>query len=71
MVVTSDTSNPMWGGHFEQGPDAMMLEINASIDVDKALYEQDIAGSVAHANMLAKQGVLTREAGSRGCKSGY
>ncbi|SON53672.1 Argininosuccinate lyase 1 [Hartmannibacter diazotrophicus] len=52
-------SNRMWGGRFSEGPDAIMEEINASIDYDKKLYAQDIAGSKAHAAMLAKAGVLT------------
>jgi argininosuccinate lyase len=52
-------SNKMWGGRFASGPDAIMEEINASIDFDKALYRQDIAASKAHAGMLAKQGIIT------------
>jgi len=48
----------MWGGRFASGPDAIMEEINASIDFDKALYRQDIAASKAHAEMLAKQGII-------------
>lgn len=51
----------MWGGRFAQAPDAIMAEINASIDVDRNLYRQDIAGSKAHAAMLAKQGIITAE----------
>jgi argininosuccinate lyase len=51
-------SNKMWGGRFASGPDAIMEEINASIDFDKALYRQDIAASKAHAEMLAKQGII-------------
>ncbi|MBX6424419.1 MAG: argininosuccinate lyase [Variibacter sp.] len=54
-------SNKMWGGRFAQAPDAIMAEINASIDVDRNLYRQDIAGSKAHAAMLAKQGIITAE----------
>jgi len=54
-------SNRMWGGRFASGPDAIMEEINASIDFDKRLYRQDIAGSVAHAKMLAEAGILTAE----------
>ncbi len=54
-------SNKMWGGRFASGPDAIMEEINASIDFDKALYRQDIAASKAHAEMLAKQGIITAE----------
>jgi argininosuccinate lyase len=53
--------NSMWGGRFAEGPDAIMEEINASIDFDRALYRQDIAGSVAHARMLAKQGIIAAD----------
>lgn len=53
------TSNEMWGGRFAAGPDALMEAINASIDFDKRLYAQDIAGSKAHAQMLADQGIIT------------
>ena len=51
-------SNKMWGGRFAEAPDAIMAEINASIDFDRHLYRQDIAGSKAHAAMLAKQGII-------------
>ena len=54
-------SNKMWGGRFASGPDAIMEEINTSIDFDRHLYRQDIAASKAHAAMLAKQGIITRE----------
>ncbi len=53
-------SNSMWGGRFASGPDVIMEEINASIGFDKRLYTQDIAGSIAHADMLAKVGILTQ-----------
>ncbi|TNF58918.1 MAG: argininosuccinate lyase [Rhodobacteraceae bacterium] len=53
------TSNQMWGGRFAAGPDAIMEAINASIGFDKRLAAQDIAGSRAHAAMLAAQGILT------------
>ena len=52
-------SNKMWGGRFGEGPDAIMEEINVSIDVDRHLYAQDIAASRAHAKMLAAQGIIT------------
>src|SRR5579872_6694333 len=52
-------SNKMWGGRFGEGPDAIMEEINVSIDVDRHLYAQDIAASKAHADMLAAQGIIT------------
>jgi argininosuccinate lyase len=51
----------MWGGRFASGPAAIMAEINASIGFDKRLYAEDIAGSKAHAAMLAKQGILTKK----------
>ena len=51
----------MWGGRFATGPDAIMEEINASIDFDQKLWRQDIRGSLAHAAMLAETGILTKE----------
>ncbi|MEX2035824.1 MAG: argininosuccinate lyase, partial [Xanthobacteraceae bacterium] len=54
-------SNKMWGGRFASGPDAIMETINASIDFDWHLYRQDIAASKAHAEMLAKQGIITAD----------
>ncbi len=54
-------SNRMWGGRFAEGPDAIMEEINASIDFDRKLYRQDIAGSKAHVSMLAAQGIVSAE----------
>ena len=52
-------SNKMWGGRFAEGPSAIMAEINASIDFDKRLFAQDIAGSKAHATMLARQKIIS------------
>jgi argininosuccinate lyase len=54
----------MWGGRFAAGPSAVMQEINASIDVDKRLYREDIAGSLAHAAMLAERGIISKEDGT-------
>src|ERR1043166_2740575 len=54
-------SNKMWGGRFSSGPDAIMEEINASIDFDRHLYRQDLPASKAHAEMLAKQGIITAD----------
>ncbi len=53
-------ANKMWGGRFAQGPSAIMAEINASIGFDKRLYAQDIAGSKAHAAMLAQQKIISK-----------
>jgi argininosuccinate lyase len=54
-------SNKMWGGRFSGKPDAVMAQINASIDVDRKLYRQDIAASKAHAGMLGKQGIISAQ----------
>lgn len=55
----------MWGGRFASGPDAIMEAINASIDVDRHLYRQDIAASKAHAAMLVQQGIIAAEDGAK------
>jgi argininosuccinate lyase len=56
--MTDNTSNKMWGGRFAAGPDAIMEAINASISFDKRMAAQDIAGSRAHAAMLAATGII-------------
>ena len=55
----STNSNAMWGGRFAAGPDAIMEAINASIGFDRRLAAQDIAGSRAHAAMLAATGIIS------------
>ena len=57
-------SNRMWGGRFGGGPDEIMEEINASIGFDQRLFAQDIRGSLAHADMLVKQGIISAEDGA-------
>ncbi|WHZ35086.1 argininosuccinate lyase [Sagittula sp. MA-2] len=57
--MTDKTSNQMWGGRFAAGPDAIMEAINASIGFDQRLAAQDVAGSRAHAAMLAAQGIIS------------
>lgn len=51
----------MWGGRFAEGPDALVEEYTESVSFDRALYRQDIAGSRAHARMLARQGVISQK----------
>jgi argininosuccinate lyase len=53
----------MWGGRFAGGPAQIMQQINASIDTDRRLYAQDIAGSRAHAAMLVRQGIISQSDG--------
>ncbi|MBP7710827.1 MAG: argininosuccinate lyase [Rickettsiales bacterium] len=59
--MSKKSSNKMWGGRFDAKPSDLMQEINQSITFDKKLYKQDIKGSMAHAKMLAKVGILTKQ----------
>ena len=54
------TTNKMWGGRFTQGPSTIMEEINSSIDFDRRLASEDIAGSEAHAAMLSAKGIIDK-----------
>ena len=53
------SKDKLWGGRFTQPTDKFVEEFTASIDFDKRLYHQDIRGSIAHARMLGKQGIIT------------
>lgn len=53
------TTNQSWGGRFSEPVDAFVARFTASVDFDKRLYRHDIQGSIAHATMLAKVGVLS------------
>lgn len=55
------TQNQSWGGRFTEATDAFVEAFTASVEFDKRLYHHDIAGSIAHATMLEKVGVLTTE----------
>ncbi|MCV2894121.1 argininosuccinate lyase [Lentibacter sp. XHP0401] len=57
--MSNDTSNQMWGGRFSAGVDAIMEAINASIGYDQRMAAEDIAGSRAHAAMLAATGIVS------------
>jgi argininosuccinate lyase len=48
----------LWGGRFEKNTEQEMDDFNSSIHFDARLYKQDIQGSIAHANMLGKQGII-------------
>jgi argininosuccinate lyase len=61
--ATTAAANTLWGGRFAGGPAEIMERINASIDFDKRLYAEDIAGSTAHCAMLVRQNILTPEDG--------
>ena len=57
------SSNKMWGGRFDAGPAAIMGEITPSIDFDKRLAGEDLAGSKAHVRMLATEGIISKDDG--------
>jgi argininosuccinate lyase len=59
------SSNKMWGGRFESGPAAIMREITPSIDFDKRLAGEDLAGSRAHCRMLATEGIISKDDGKK------
>jgi argininosuccinate lyase len=56
--------NTLWGGRFAGGPAAIMRRINASIDFDRRLHAEDIAGSKAHCAMLIAQCIISSEDGA-------
>ena len=51
----------LWGGRFTKETNQLVHNFNASLSFDQKFYEEDIAGSIAHVTMLAKQGILTQE----------
>ncbi len=56
--MKKNSSSEIWGGRFSEAPEDIMQAVNASIDFDKRLYREDIEGSLSHAAMLARQGVI-------------
>lgn len=62
------SSKKLWGGRFAEGTDALVERFTESVSFDQRLWQQDIAGSQAHAQMLAKVGVLTRAEADAICK---
>ncbi len=58
---SDDTGDKLWGGRFTEATDAFVEAFTASVEFDRRLYRHDIAGSIAHARMLAKVGVLTED----------
>ena len=64
MTGANKPANSQWGGRFSGGPAEIMRRINASIDYDKRLYAEDIAGSKAHCAMLVAQNILSPQDGA-------
>src|SRR5580692_267883 len=59
--TTEPQGHSLWGGRFSAKPDALMQAINVSIGFDRRLAGEDLAGSKAHAAMLAATGVISGE----------
>ncbi len=57
----TNKSNALWGGRFSGAPSEIMEAINASIDIDQRMAFEDIAGSIAHARMLAATGIISSD----------
>src|SRR3546814_13585681 len=64
MSTDDGAANHRWGDPFERGPSNIMAASIVAIDVYRRLYEQDIAGSLAHCAMLVKQGIIPAEDGA-------
>ena len=54
------SNSKIWGGRFSSATNQLMEEFNSSIDFDKILYIEDIEGSIAHSEMLAKQKIISK-----------
>ena len=59
--MSDQTTNASWGGRFTEATDAFVARFTASVDFDRRMYRQDILGSIAHAKMLCKVGLLTEQ----------
>ncbi len=57
--------NSMWGGRFNQAPDAILKQINNSLNFDKNFFAEDIQGSLAHCEMLVRQAIISSEDGRK------
>jgi len=58
----------LWGGRFDKNTDAAVTDFHSSIRFDARLYRQDIRGSIAHATMLAEQGIISNEDAAQICE---
>lgn len=56
-----ENNEKLWGGRFSKSTDVLVDDFNSSIRFDKRMYSQDIRGSIAHAEMLGKQGIISAE----------
>ncbi|UJF24698.1 argininosuccinate lyase [Suttonella sp. R2A3] len=63
--MSEHTTNSAWGGRFQESTDAFVAAFTASVDFDQQMAQEDIDGSLAHAAMLVKQGILSEEEGAQ------
>lgn len=61
MASSKPSANMLWGGRFTGGLDSLMVAYNESIYLDRAIYAQDIRGSIAYARGNANIGILTSD----------
>ena len=61
MISKKTKTNKIWGERMRSKPSYLLTKINASINVDKKLYVQDIKGSIAHCKMLVKQKIIKKD----------
>ena len=61
MAKNKDKVNPLWGGRFEEGVSNLTQSFTSSVDIDKALYEVDIKGSIAYAETLKEAKVINQK----------
>ena len=59
----------LWAGRFNEPTDAFVEAFTASVEFDQRLYRYDIAGSIAHARMLARQGIITEGTSGKRARS--
>ena len=59
--MSQETPKALWGGRFSESTDAFVQAFTASVQFDQRMAEEDIRGSIAHATMLATQGILTAD----------
>jgi argininosuccinate lyase len=59
--MSKTKTNKVWGKRMKSQPSKLLTKINASIDIDKRLYEQDINGSIAHCKMLVKKKIISNQ----------
>ncbi len=59
--MTKEGNHALWGGRFEESPEAFTQSFGASLSVDKQMWKSDITASIAHAKMLGRQGIISAE----------